>query len=420
MGGAKQLVAEGTANGKGRGAKVDVEGVFARRDKITQGWDDEFFGKLMEGDGNVVVRGEGRLAGEKKVKVTNADGDEAVFEAKHAVVLATGASIVLPKIPGLEEINYWTSREATSANYVPEHLVIMGGGVVGCEMATFYGSLGRKVTLIASRGQLLPKAEPEAADMVKKALEADGVDVRLNTHVKKLNKNDEHCFSAELSSGEKLSGTVLLVATGQKANVDNVGLEEVGVDASGKLQVSESMCVKTSGGGDWLYALGDTNGRMPTTHFGVYQGRAAANAIIARSKGEEVTTDPYGAFSATSDRDLVTQIIFTDPNVAMVGLTAAQAKEKGIRVKTAATQFMFPGAFVHAEMNYDGWAQWVIDEGSKQLVGATFVGREAGDLLHASTVAMLGKIPVPKLWHAVAAFPSMSEIYTALLNASGY
>ncbi|ETN45259.1 uncharacterized protein HMPREF1541_09090 [Cyphellophora europaea CBS 101466] len=415
MGGSKQMIQECTPDG----STIDVQGVFKRRDGIVQGWDDTILLNLSLDQGVDVVRGQGKLTGVKKVEVTNLDGNQVVLEATQAVVLATGSEATIPKIEGLDQIDWWTSREATAANFVPEHLVILGGGVIGCEMATFYGSLGKRVTLISSSKRLLPRCEPEASELVKKSLTALGVEVCLSTAIDKLSKVDKDKFKADLASGDHLTGSVLLLATGRRASTQDLGLEDLGVKVHPKLEVSESLCVATATG-KWLYAIGDANGRNPMTHMGVYQARTAGLAIIARSRKMALVEEPFNDFSATADHEMVPQIIFTDPHVAMVGLTAAQAEAKGLNAKIVAVPFMFPGAFVHAELNYEGWAQWVIDEDTKILVGATIVGREAGDLLHASTVAIVGRIPVPKLWHAVASFPSMSEVYTALLMASGY
>ena len=155
--------------------------------------------------------------------------------------------------------------------------------------------------------------------------------------------------------------------------------------------------------------------------MGVYQARAAALTIIAEAGGRQpLKRQVWDDFSATADHSAISQVVVTDPNVASAGLTLKEAKHKGINVKEVAVPFMFPGAWLHAEFNYDGWAQSVIDVDKEVLVGATFVGREAGALLHASTVAIVGQIPVSRLWHAVASFPTLSEVYTVLLGASGY
>ena len=172
--------------------------------------------------------------------------------------------------------------------------------------------------------------------------------------------------------------------------------------------------------GTWLYAIGDCNGRSPLTHVGVYQSRAAGLTIIARSQGKEPRIEPWNQYAATSDHSAVSQVAMTDPNVASCGMTLAEAEKAGLNVKKVAVPFQFPGAWVSYEMNYAGWAQWVIDMDNEVLVGAKFVAREASGLLHASTVAIVGKVPLQRLFHAVAAFPTMSEIYTALFGASGH
>jgi pyruvate/2-oxoglutarate dehydrogenase complex dihydrolipoamide dehydrogenase (E3) component len=169
---------------------------------------------------------------------------------------------------------------------------------------------------------------------------------------------------------------------------------------------------------DWLHAIGDVNGLAYSTHMGAYQARMAANVIVGRAKGTEVNSKAWSKFTHTADFGAVAQVVFTDPNVAFVGLTASEAHKKGLNVKLVEAPFAFPGAWVHAEFNYGGWAQWVIDKDKNVLVGATFVGREAADLLHASTVAIVGEVPVDRLQHAVASFPTVSEIYTALSMAA--
>lgn len=415
MNGSKQLISEKDSTG----ASVDVKAVFARRDSIVQNWTDGWMVDLLASSDVVVVRGRGSLQKDKRVVVKNVNGDELTLQAKQAVVIATGSVPVIHDVPGLQDIDYWTSRQATAADVVPEHLVILGGGVVGSEMATFYSSLGKKVTLVTRSSRLLPRVEIKASEMVQQALQKDGVDILTSTTPEKVTKVNDTDIEVLLSNNKTITASHVLVGGGRRAATDGLGLEQLGISTTSRLAVSENMSVEMEDG-DWLYAIGDVNGRNMMTHMGVYQARAAANTIIARAKNESIVQQPFSDFSATADHDITPQITFTDPNIASVGLTEAEARNRGLKVRAVETTFTFPGAFVHAEFNYDGWAKWVINEDNQLLLGATFVGREAGDYLHASTVAIVGKVPVPKLWHAVAAFPSMSEIYTALLGASGY
>ena len=207
LGGARELI-----HGKNI---IDETAVFTRRDFFVRKWDDQFLIDFTHSQNAdiAVVRGKGVLTGEKRVKVSNVAGEEMSLEAKHAVVLATGSSPIVPDIPGLKDVMPWTPREATASDHVPEHLMILGGGVVGCEMATFYGSFQKKVTLISSSCALLPRFESEAGKRVQKALEERGVSVQVTTNVKAFRKTGEG-FEAELSSGKTITGTTVLVATG--------------------------------------------------------------------------------------------------------------------------------------------------------------------------------------------------------------
>ncbi|OQU97393.1 hypothetical protein CLAIMM_03327 [Cladophialophora immunda] len=404
VGGARQLIANDRL--------VDVQGVFERRDKVTHKWDDEFFVSLSLKQNCSVVRGKGSIIGEKKVMVKNINGQEKTLVANHAVVIATGSDPVIPsEIKGIDQIDYWTPRDATAADSVPEHLIIVGSGVVGCEMATAFSTFGSKVTMISATSEVLGRYEPEAGKRVREALTARNVDFHLSSRVAEAWKEGDGKISVKLGSGQVVTGSTLLIATGRKPRTENIGLENIGLNSV--LTVDQSMCA----GGNWIYAIGDANGRAPLTHMGEYQGRIAAAAIIARASGVDVqSSEPWSDFAATSDQVAVSQVVVTDPNVATVGLTLAEALKRGIKAVEVALPFNFPGAWVYAEFDYDGWAQWVVDSERNVLVGATFVGREVGDLLHGSTVAIVGQVPLDRMKHAVASFPTRSEIYGMLLE----
>lgn len=395
--------------------KVDVKGVFQRRDKFTQGWDDTFLVDLSHSQDCYVVRGHGSLVDEKQVHVKNVNGEEVMLKANHAVVLATGSDPVVPKISGLLDIPYWSPRDATSSDTVPDHLIIVGAGAVGCEMATAYSTYGSKVSLVASTAEILPKAEPQAGKLVRQALEAAGVDVYLSKRVQSVAQDASGKITAVLDDGKSIVGTKILIASGRAPRVAGIGLEELQIKLP--LSVDDQLNV-ASASGNWLYAIGDASGAAFMTHMGSYQARIGANIIISRAKGVAVEAQPWSKFNHTADSSAVSQVIFTDPHVAFVGLTVAAAEAKGIKVKVSQVpSFQYPGAWLHAEFNYEGWAQWVIDADKNVLVGATFVGREVANLLHASTVAIVSETPVHKLQHAVAPFPTLSEIYTALSMA---
>jgi dihydrolipoamide dehydrogenase len=287
-------------------------------------------------------------------------------------------------------------------------------------MATAYNSYGAKVTLITSSAELLPKLEPEAGKRVRESLVSRGVDVLLSTRGTAVERTEDGGVRLELSSGGFVVGSELLVATGLRPRTADTGLESIGLESvkGAALPVDDGMCVKTPG--EWLYAIGDANARALTTHMGKYQGRVAADNIIARVKGEsiEANGEPWNTYTAFGDRTAISQVVFTDPHVACVGLTLAEAKKVGKPVREVATPFKASGAALH-EDGYSGWAQWVVDMETNQLVGATFVGRDAADLLHASTVAVAGAVPLNKLWHAIPCFPTLSEVYLDLMEACG-
>lgn len=416
--GAREMVSKRGPNG----SLVDLPGVWARRDKYAEDWEDAPLVKMLEGAKVTIVRAHGRLAGEKKVELESTSFKEGVMEitARYAVCVAGGSEPVIPGIPGLEAAKPWTPRDATGSRVVPEHLIILGAGAVGTEMATAYRSYGAKITLISSSAEVLPKLEPEAGKRVRESLVSRGVTILLSTKVKTVERTTEG-INVSLSTGGSISGSELLVAAGRRPRTSDIGLESVGLEGlkGAALPVDDAMTVK-SVAGEWLYAIGDANGRAMTTHMGKYQARVAADNIIARIKGAEIASkaEPWNKYTAFADRTAISQIVFTDPNVACVGLTLAEAKKAGKSVREVATPFKAPGAAYH-EDGYSGWAQWVVDTTTNQLVGATFVGRDAADLLHASTVAVAGGVSLDKLWHAIPGFPALSEVYLDLMEACG-
>jgi pyruvate/2-oxoglutarate dehydrogenase complex dihydrolipoamide dehydrogenase (E3) component len=336
--------------------------------------------------------------------------------------VSTGSDPVVPEeIVGLREARPWTPREAVSASSVPEHLVVVGAGPVGCELATAFAGLGGKVTLIVGGGEVLGRFEPEAGRRVREGLRKKGVDVRVRAKVVRVERKGEGRVEVELAGGETVVGSEILVAVGRKPRTTDIGLNTIGLQDGSVLHADDTLCIN-SVPGEWLYAVGDTNGQAPLTHMGKYSGKVAGDTIAARARGaltKEVTTTAFSSHSATAQHAAYTpQVTFTDPQVASVGLTLAQALKNGKRAKEVAVKMAGPGTFLHAE-GYDGWAQWVLDENSHTLLGATFVGRDAADLLHASTVAIVGGVTIERLWHAVPSFPTMSEVYISLLDACG-
>ncbi|MDN3311086.1 NAD(P)/FAD-dependent oxidoreductase [Microbacterium oryzae] len=395
------------------GGRVDPEVVLRRRDSFTSGWDDSGQVQWLQSAGIDLVRGHARLAGEKHVVVTGGD-EEVEIAARHAVVVTVGSAARLPGIPGLAEAEPWTSREATALQTVPESIVIIGGGVVATEAATFLADLGSRVTVLARSG-LLTAFEPVAGEQVAAALRERGVDVREGVEPDRVTRDDGR-VRIEFGDGEPLKVDEVLVATGRVPRTEDLGLETVGLEPGEWIAVDDTLRVA---GSDWLYAAGDVTHRALLTHQGKYQARAAGDVIVARATGGEVLDRPWGAHVATADHAAVPQVVFTDPEVAAVGLTAAQAQDAGMRVRVVDYDL---GSVAGASLTADGYAgaaRAVVDEDRRVLVGVTFVGAGVAELLHSATIAVVGEVPLERLWHAVPAYPTISEVWLRLLETYG-
>jgi pyruvate/2-oxoglutarate dehydrogenase complex dihydrolipoamide dehydrogenase (E3) component len=378
---------------------LDVRAVLDRRDEIIHGLDDSHMEPWLEDRGVTIVRAPGRLDGERRVQA----GDETLV-ARRAVIVATGSSALIPPIPGLDGIKPWTNREATTAKEVPERLVILGGGVVGVEMAQAYTSFGSQVSLVEGGDRLLGREEPFASEDVREALAEKGVEVHLGVRASAVRVENGDVVAELDGPAGPLRGEQLLVATGRKLNTDEIGLETVGLEPGRPIDVDDKMRAN-----DWLYAIGDVNGRALLTHMGKYQARVAADVIL----GEDNTC-------LVSDGERSPRVIFTDPQVAAVGYTHDAAERAGlnVRVVDVPTQSA-AGASFYGRDDARGTTRLVVDEDRRVIVGATFTGPEVAEFLQAATIAVIGEVPLERLFHAIPAFPTRSEIWLYLLEALG-
>lgn len=399
--------------------ELDVPAVLGRRDRFTHEWNDEGQLRWLDKNGIALVRGHGRLAGERRVVVDRPGGGTVELSARHAVALATGTVPMVPPVPGLREAKPWTSRDATSAKAAPRSLAVLGGGVVGCEMATAWSSLGTKeVTLVQRGNRLLPGNEPFAGEAVRAALEARGVRVLLGATTASVQRDPQGRVILEMADGETVVADELLVATGRKPHTQDIGLETVGLEPGSWLEVDQTMLVNGVEGG-WLYAAGDLNHRALLTHMGKYQARICGDVIAARAAGRPVDPAPWSAHAATANDACVPQVIFTAPEVGAVGLTADQAASRGLRVRSADYEIGdVQGASLFAD-GYKGHARMVVDEDRGVIVGMTLVGMAVGEMIHSATIAVAGQVPLHRLWHAVPSYPTMSEIWLRLLETYG-
>jgi dihydrolipoamide dehydrogenase len=389
----------------------DVAATLARRDGFTSQWKDDGQVEWVRGAGIDLVRGAGRLEGERTVVVTGSDGASTRLTARHAVAVCTGSAAAIPPVEGLRAIDPWTPREGTSAREVPGRLLIIGGGVVGCELATAWKGLGSSVTLIELGDRLLPPLEPVAGEAVAEALRKAGIDVRLGSEVRAARREDAEVV-LETADGE-LRGDQVLVATGRTARTTGLGLETVGLEPGRYLEVDDTLQVH---GLPWLYGVGDVNGRRLLTHMGKYQARQAGAAIVARARGEQVSTADWSPHVATADARATPSVVFTDPQVASVGMTSAQAAESGRPHRVVEYPIgNVAGASLYAD-GYAGTAVAVVDTEREVLLGMTLVGPGVGEMLQAATIAVVGEVPIARLWHAVPAYPTINEVWLRLLE----
>ncbi|MGH2874385.1 MAG: dihydrolipoyl dehydrogenase family protein [Solirubrobacteraceae bacterium] len=391
---------------------LDAGAVLARRDEVVHGLDDSAQLPWLQSNGVTLVRGAGRLDGERRVRV----GDE-LHEARLAVVLAVGSRAALPPIPGLADARPWTNREVTTADRVPGRLIVLGGGVVGVEMADAYASLGASVVVIEAQARLVGHEESFVSDQLREALVARGIDVRVGVRAEAVARRADG-IEVTLSDGPGVRGDELLVAVGRRPRTDELGLETVGLKPGGYVEVDDQLRVP---GRPWLYAIGDVNGRALLTHAGKYQAHVVSEAIDGRparlgaGAGSPAAGVTNGSLLATRGAG-TPRVIFTELQVAAVGMTLQAALDAGIEaraydVPTSATA----GASFHGR-DTPGSSRIVVDERRGVLVGATFAGFEVAEWLQAATIALAGEVPVVRLWDTIAPFPTRSEVWLRLLE----
>lgn len=387
--------------------EIDLTEAIARRDAMTSDWDDKSQVQWLESVDVDLVRGQGRLSGPKTVEVSEPDGTTRTLHANRAVVVATGTSAAVPPVEGLRDIAIWDNRDITKASKPPRRLIVLGGGVVGAEMAQAWKWLGsEEVTVIEMVDRLLPTLEPFAGEELKEAFEEMGIRVLVGAKATKVTRDGDGPVTVSLDDGGTVEGDEILVATGRRPNTSDIGLESIGLEADGYLEVDEQLRVTGVEDG-WLYAAGDVNGRALLTHMGKYQARLVADHIA----GKDV--------EAFADHSAVTSVVFTDPQVASVGLTEAAARERGLNVKVVSHGTGAVAGAATLGEGVSGTSQIVVDTDRKVIVGATFTGPGVGEMLHAATIAVVGEVPLDRLWHAVPAFPTVSEVWLRLMEAYG-
>ncbi|HEX6228407.1 MAG TPA: NAD(P)/FAD-dependent oxidoreductase [Solirubrobacterales bacterium] len=380
---------------------LDPRVVLERRDEVIHDLDDSGQLPWLEERGIELFRGEGRLDGERRVTV-----GELTLTARRAVVVATGSGAAMPPIDGLDAVRAWNNREGTTSKQVPESMVVLGGGPVGSELAQAWSTLGTRVTLVEGAPRLLPREEPFAGEQVADSLrDSFGVDVRVGAMAERVTAT-QGGVAVRIGDDPPVEAAEILVAVGRNPRTEGIGLESVGVEPGemGFLVTDERLRV---GGSDWLYAVGDVNGRALLTHMGKYQAWVASENVL----GRDVVAIAEGIGSP--------RVTFTDPQVSAAGRTLAEALDDGLDAQATDVRTDATAGASFQGKNTGGTSRLVIDRSAGTLVGATFTGFETADFLHAATIAIVGEVPLERLRHAVAPYPTRSEIWLKLLEAHG-
>jgi pyruvate/2-oxoglutarate dehydrogenase complex dihydrolipoamide dehydrogenase (E3) component len=372
---------------------VDPAGALAWRNYMVSDWDDTGQVGWLESKGIELVRGHAHIAARARVEV-----DELVLEAER-VVIATGSDPAVPPIAGLDALDYWTNREATAVKELPQRLLILGGGPVGVELGQVFARFGVSVVIVEAEQRLLPREGEGASAAIADAMTAEGIDVRLGRVANEAATEDGD-FLLRFEDGEELRGDRLLVATGRRPRIDGLGLDKVGIEpGKAGVEVDERL---RAGPGVW--AIGDVTGVSLFTHVGKYQGRIAARDMLGGP--------------ARADYRSVPRVVFSDPQVAGVGLTEADAAERGIDVAASTVELYAlarPWTYFREPDKLPGLLTLLADRRRGVLVGAYAVGPEAGEWLQQATVAIRGELPLDVLRDTIQPYPTFSEAFVDAL-----
>ncbi|MFZ0171519.1 MAG: NAD(P)/FAD-dependent oxidoreductase [Acidimicrobiales bacterium] len=363
--------------------RPDWAPVAGRVRQATDSWDDRAAVERLVSKGGRFVRGEGVVSGLGRVRV----GEDEI-EASQGIVIATGTVPVIPPIPGLKELPYWTNRDAIKTEEVPDSLLVLGGGAIGLELAQVFARFGSRVTVVEGTPRLVPMEEPEASEMIAGVLTAEGIEVRTGYAVTGA-RQDGPSLALQVADGSEITGQRLLVATGRRTAFSALGLDVLGLNPSARfLEVDEHMRAAPG-----VWAIGDVTGKGLFTHMAMYQADVAVNDILGR-KGH------------VADYRAVPRVTFTDPEIGSVGLSADAARRQGLRVRTGFTVLSSSArGWIHKAGN-EGFIKLVEDADEGVLVGATSAGPSGGEVLSVLALAVHAKVPTDELASMILAYPT--------------
>ncbi|WP_422747012.1 dihydrolipoyl dehydrogenase family protein [Mycobacterium sp. WMMD1722] len=395
------------------GDRVNVDAVLAKRDAVIDHLADHDVVANMRAAGIEVIHGHGRLDGERSVVVGGTNESDQKVRARHAVVLATGTRPVIPDVPGLLTAAPWTNRDLAVMSSVPSRAIVVGGGVVGVECATILSGLGSAVTLLVRGPRLLRGFEPFAGERVMQALQSRGVTIHHDLELTSVSR-DEAGGGVWVRAGDlDVEADEIVLATGRTPNTDDLGVDSVGLTTGEFVSVDDNLTA-LGVDGDWLYAIGDTTGRALLSHVSQYHAGIVARVVECRARGKALR----GAQFVARDRGHIPQVVFTDPQVVQVGYTEAEAVSAGLRPVTRSARYSDEIAeLAILRDGFDAEAKLVIDAAGDTLLGVTLVGPDVGDLVHAATTAIVGKVPLSVLQHVIAPHPSLSQMWNPLVAA---
>jgi len=367
-------------------ARVDVAAALAWRDFMVSDYSDAGQERWLASKGIDLLRGTGKLAGTGVVEVGG------VLHTARNVVLANGADAVIPPVPGLRELDgVWTNREVTGMKAIPRHLLILGGGPVGAEMAQAVRRLGGAVTLAEGADHVLAREPAPLGRALGEVLRAEGIELLLGAHATAA-RRDREDYVLALDNGTELRGDHLLVATGRRPRVHGIGLETVGVQA-GEHGIPVDARLRA---GERLWAIGDVTGIRLLTHVGKYQGEVVASNILGEPREAHYEAIP--------------DVVYTDPQAAAVGATDAR-----FIATTPVSQVAKTETYTRAYAQSTGFLTLLSD--GERLTGACALGPEAGEWLQQATLAIRARVPLAVLRDTIQPFPTFSEIYVATLKA---
>ncbi|MGC4764790.1 dihydrolipoyl dehydrogenase family protein [Micromonospora sp. DT46] len=397
------------------------------REEATDTWEDTVAVQRFTGKGGRFVRGTARLDGPGRVRV-----GERVFQARHGIVLGTGTRPSVPPVDGLADTPYWTNRQAIEVEELPESLLVLGGGAIGLELAQVFARFGVRVTVVEALDRVLAVEEPEASEVAAAALRADGVEIHTGVRAERVS-HDGRGFTLHAAGGARFTAERLLVVTGRRAHLDELGLDTVGVDAGRRYLAVDDRLHVTEG----IRAVGDVTGEGAFTHVAMYQAGIVVADLLDHARRAAGGPDPSGTASATggasgttgvrgsagavprADYRALPRVTFTDPEVGAVGLTESQARERGVNVQVGLARLPSSArGWIHKAGN-EGFVKLVADADQGVLIGATSVGPAGGEVLSGLAVAVHAAVPLARLRQMIYAYPTFHRtIEDALRNMS--